>query len=83
MATKKEMQKKKNIAKKMIGQMESGGYEAWLHEQHSAYIENNLESYLDMNVSDGNESPGTSRESSNQSAANESPGTSNEPSDQR
>lgn len=51
MATKKEMQKKKNIAKKMIGQMESGGYEAWLHEQHSAYIDNNLESYLDMNES--------------------------------
>lgn len=51
MATKKEMQKKKNIAKKMIGQMESGGYEAWLHEQHSAYIDDNLESYLDRNES--------------------------------
>ncbi|NJP38975.1 hypothetical protein [Alkalicoccus luteus] len=49
MATKKEIQKKKNIAKKMINQMESGGYEAWLHDQHSAYIDNNLEEYLDMN----------------------------------
>lgn len=49
MASKKEIQKKKNIAKKMITQMESGGYEAWLHQQHSIYIDNNLEAYLDMN----------------------------------
>ncbi len=27
--------------------MEEGGYDAWLHKQHVAYIENNLEDYLD------------------------------------
>lgn len=49
MPTKKEMRKKKDIAKKMIEQMNQGGYEAWLHEQHTAYIEGNLETFLDMN----------------------------------
>lgn len=62
MATKKEMQKKKNIAKKMITQMESDGYESWLHEQHSAYIDNNLESYLDINESSSADTTTTSND---------------------